>query len=96
MPVKYQFVDRITNQPVNLCQIDKELCEATGTCESESHYSPFFDALTTLGIALTTSGYFDADKFNNMFGNNKSENELKMVGIIKQFLNGRYVFKSWR
>lgn len=50
-----------------------------------------FELLTWGGLACTVCGWFDQEKFDELY---KGESNEKKA-IFLDFLNGKYMFKSW-
>jgi len=51
MPIYFKFVDLMTEQDVDLCEIDSRMCQDLNIPCDEKSYSRFYQVCTDLGIS---------------------------------------------
>jgi len=93
MPISYEFRDK-DNQRVLLDTIDKEVCEEFKTQYSAANYSVMFMTITSIGDIANRSGTFNMDDFNEAIRICGYDEQTRWK--ILRFVNGTYVYHSWR
>jgi hypothetical protein len=99
MPVSFQYLDKVTGEPVSLSRIDEEMCKETEETVSEKTYSWLFQALQWTGMAIVSrSGGSVATEegFNEYVEDHPEEKESDFHALAKEFLIDRYTFSCWR
>jgi hypothetical protein len=93
MPISYQFQDR-SGVAVELNHIDLEICKDFSIPFSESNYSLLFMTMTMIGDFANRSGKFEMDEFDAAI--RKCEFSEDDRWKILKYINGKYIYKSWR
>ena len=99
MPVAYQFIDRKTNKPVSLSEIDEQMCKDLEIPCHPKHFCSLYtycELLGSISRIQNKEGAVDKDKLLAYLAE-KPESELgqKERKLVVKYLSEDYKFCAW-
>lgn len=95
MPIYFRFTNSATGRTMDLAEIDNELRERLNIPADPENYSPAFWVLTGIGdLSFDQNGDFVWIRFNRACEDQNISYTTQF--IFEDFLNGKYVYSSWR
>ena len=106
MPVSFQYLNKETNEAVNLLEIDNQICEYVGATPDEKEYHPAYTYLHWMGSSClchasnhkTGDGYITDEKSVEAFLDSldPEDHSDHHKDLMREFFYRRYYFKAWR
>jgi hypothetical protein len=90
MPREYSFTKVADNKIVSFQCIEILLCK---DIKEQINNNIYFEMLISLGIISTSNGEFDQESLNILYENGDLKIPKK---IALKYLNGVYIFSSWK